>query len=388
MEIVQKNPSELIPHPQNPRVHHAISKISNSIKEFGFVNPVIVQKGTNQIIAGHGRVEAAKKDGLGSIPVIELEISNVKAKALMIADNKTAEESKWNDDLLKDLFKDLLGQDIDLAVTGFDLKEVNFYTEENKPEEDDDVPEVPPEPRAKYGMLYVLGKHRLMCGDSTKIDDVEKLMGGNKADVVFADPPYNLGYDYNSYKDDKKYHEYKDFCAKWFNCCVVAGNGRVIITTGKQNLGMWYSIAKPRDVGIWIKKNGMSGGKISHLNLWEPIVFYGDIDRKSRANDLFEFNVAKQKDVGGHTCPKIISLIVDILESYSKNNDTVLDVFCGSGTTLIACEQTKRICYGMEIDPRYCDVIIERYCNYTKGNKDDIYDSAVQMVQETVGEQK
>lgn len=215
--------------------------------------------------------------------------------------------------------------------------------------------------------------HRLMAGDSTKIEDVEKLMDGKKADMVFTDPPYNLRYNYNSYKDNKTRDEYKDFCVEWFNLLKAFSKGKIIITTGKQNMAIWYSIEEPEEVAVWIHKNGVSGGRVSNLSLWEPIFFYGKYDRNLRPNNLFEYEL-KRQDTGStgkeHTCPKQVAMITDIVKSYSNDNDIWLDVFLGSGTTLIACEQTNRICYGCEIDPKYVDVCRRRYHKFVTGSED------------------
>jgi DNA modification methylase len=137
-----------------------------------------------------------------------------------------------------------------------------------------------------------------------------------------------------------------------------------IITTGKQNLGMWYEIEEPEEVAVWVHKNGVSGGRVSNLSLWEPIVFYGKYDRNSRPSNLFEYELKEQDTGKEHSCPKQIAMIADIVRSYSKENELWLDVFGGSGTTLIACEQLNRTCYMMELDPKYCDVIRKRYAKF------------------------
>jgi len=212
-----------------------------------------------------------------------------------------------------------------------------------------------------------------MCWDSTSIDDVEKLMDWEKADMVFTDPPYNLWFNYNSYKDDKTYKEYNEFCYKWV-CNLFLKSNKVIITPWKQNISMWANmqdtIWEITDIWIWIAKNKMSWWKISNLSLWEPILFYWEFNRNSRPTDLFEFNVAKQKWTWWHTCPKILSLIEEFISSYSILKWKILDVFWWSWTTLIASEKTNRKCYMMEIDEKYITVILQRYYKYTDWKKE------------------
>ena len=186
--------------------------------------------------------------------------------------------------------------------------------------------------------------------------------------MVFTDPPYNVGLKYNEYSENKTRQEYRAFCIKWFDVLKVYSKGKIIITTGKNNLGMWFGIDEPREVAIWVHKNGVTGGRVSNLSLWEPIVFFGKYDRNSRPNNLFEYEL-KRQDTGvtgkEHSCPKQVEMIADIISSYSDRSDLWVDVFQGSGTTIIACEKTNRRCYGMEIDSHYCDVIIKRWEDYT-----------------------
>jgi DNA modification methylase len=307
--------------------------------------------------------------GIEQVPCIRLgDLTEAQKKAYVIADNKLALNAGWDMDLLAVEIEGLKALDFDVDLLGFDADELDALfplAEVEGLTDEDEVPEVPEEPITKLGDIYQLGNHRVMCGDSTSIDAVELLMGGVKADMVFTDPPYNVGFSYNQYDDNKTDDEYKDFCSAWFDVILMQSRS-IIITPGKQNLGMWFGLAEIRDVGVWIKKNGMSGGKISHLNLFEPILFIGEFDRSSRVNDLFEFNNKHQNDVAdNHTCPKSAELMVDIVSNYSKHNNVVLDVFGGSGSTLIACEKTNRNAYLMELDPKYCDVIVQRWEDFT-----------------------
>jgi DNA modification methylase len=265
---------------------------------------------------------------------------------------------EWDWDALANCFD--VGE---LLEWGFTEDELQFWVDE--PTEglidDDEVPEVE-EAITQQGDLWILGEHRLLCGDATKKEDVEMLMDGQKADLTLADPPYNLGYEYNSYDDNKEDSEYESFCSAFFQLSKT-NSDKQIITTGKKNLGLWYKISDIKDFAIWYASNKMSGGRVSNLALCEPIIFVGEFNRDARQNDFYEYNVKQQLDTGDHTCPKIIDLWLDLVNCYSNKN--IYDPFLGSGSTLIACEKTNRKCYGMEIDPHYCDVIVKRWEDYT-----------------------
>ena len=357
---------KITPYINNPRKNQNIDKVASSIKEFGFQQPIVVDKKMT-IIVGHTRYEASKKLELKKVPVTIADLTPLQAKAYRIADNRVNQDSEWDFPLLNIEFTDLLDNHYELDNLGFDNKELENLITNNSTglTDEDEVPEKPKKAKTKLGELYQLGSHRLLCGDATKEEDVNKLMNGQKADMILTDPPYNVGYDYNSYNDNKTKEEYRVFCEKWFALLFDVSDS-IIITSGKQNLGLWYSIADIKDIGIWIKRNTMSGGRVSHLNLFEPIVFIGNFDRSARVNDIFEYNNRHQKDVAkDHTCPKSAELMVEIVNCYSKKNNVILDVFLGSGSTLIACEKLNRKCYGMELDPIYCDVIIKRWEDYT-----------------------
>ena len=233
-------------------------------------------------------------------------------------------------------------------------------------ERDDDVPEPPKEPVSKLGDIYQLGRHRVACGDSTKLEDVERLMNGQKADLVFTDPPYGIGYEYNKHKDQNG-AEYLNFCETWFKILQEKAD-LIIITTGWAYKQFWYS-KLPYDEMQWIMKGKHSGGKASNFRLAEPIFVFGKIRHKY---DFDVFETTNKLQYAGevnlrdlHSCPKPVDLICELVVKQIDLGEMVLDVFLGSGTTLIAAEKTNRICYGMEIDPRYVDVAVERWQNYT-----------------------
>jgi len=212
-------------------------------------------------------------------------------------------------------------------------------------------------------LRHVKPRHVVLCGNSTRQEDVEKLLGDKKPDIVFTDPPYGVGYKYNSYDDDVSKEQHEEFSKKLINLALSLSD-RFIITPGCLNLELYCRISNPNHIGCWTKTNAMSPGRVTHFWTWEPIFFYGNFKRK-RGNDVFNFPVGKQPDTGNHTCPKPINLWLDIVENFSEAEDMILDFFLGSGSTLIACEKTGRKCYAMEIDPGYVDLAIERWRSYS-----------------------
>lgn len=366
IQIEQRDINDIKLYNNNPRVNDvAVEKTAMSIKEYGWKQPIVVDA-DGVVIVGHTRLKAAQKLEYGKVPVIVAnDLSPAQAKAYRIADNRTGEISTWDVDLLNLEIKDLMDMNFNVELTGFDIDDFEFLKDENHNglTDGDDVPEPPEEAITKLGDLWMLGEHRLLCGDATNKEDVDRLMDGKKADMVFADPPYGVGYEYNSHNDEMSAEDYKDFCCSWFER-LQSISDKIIITPGCVNLGLWFSLPLPTHVGIWTKTNAMTHGPITHFWVWEPILFFGQF-KKKRANDLFNYPVGQQKDVGDHTCPKPLPMVIDIVDNFSERKDIVLDIFLGSGSTLIACEKTSRTCYGMEIDPHYCDVIINRWENFT-----------------------
>jgi DNA modification methylase len=231
-------------------------------------------------------------------------------------------------------------------------------------EDDFNVPDGGIETDIVLGDLFEIGEHRLLCGDSTDSDSVAKLMNGEKADTLLIDPPYNIdfkaqrtGKGYDTHNDNLSNNDYLNLNKEIYNNSLLF-TAKAIITCGKQNLKMWIENFDITDIAIWIAKNKMSGGRISNLSLWEPILFIGKFDRNDRATDLFEYSTKFQKDADEHPCPKVIEFFAELIKSYTKNS--VLDLFLGSGTTMVASHQLKRKCYGMELDPKYCQVIVDR----------------------------
>lgn len=394
MKIVEKSVETLIPYIKNSRTHSdaQIAQIAASIKEFGWTNPILVD-GENGIIAGHGRLMAARKLGHTKVPVIELnDMTDTQKKAYIIADNQLAMNSGWDTSLLTLELTDLQADGFDLELLGFDPKELNALLEPEVVEgltDEDAVPDVPDEPKTKLGDIYELGNHRLMCGDSTSIDDVDQLLEFGKANMVFTDPPYNMDFTggihadgsksfnakHGGIKNDKmSQNEAEDFFdainAVIYAYCV----GAFYITFYRLGIGeYWKSLErtnlKIRSLIIWNKGNHTLSNS-DYMSKYEPI-FYGwtgdnhNFYGGNNGMDIWEVKRTAKNDL--HPTMKPVELIEKALIDASKAKDVVLDLFGGSGSTLIACEKLGRKACLMELDPKYCDVIIKRWEDFTGG---------------------
>jgi DNA modification methylase len=369
----------LIPYALNSRTHSdaQVAQIAASIKEFGFLNPIIID-GENGIIAGHGRVLAAQKLGMTELPVVEADhLTDAQRKAYVIADNRLALNAGWDNQVLTTELAALQELDFDLDLLGFDGKEL---AELLKPEvvegqtDEDEVPDAPEVPVTKPGDIWVLGRHRLMCGDSASIDAVERLMDGRKADVLFTDPPYGIdfapqrGTHGKILNDALQGKEFDDFLDDVFSASVscMKPDTYAFVWTGWSKIGAFeralQKVLKIQAMHIWVKNNFGIGyySRPKH----EP--FYLCLNGKpvypsNAPADVWE---AKKVHKTIHSCEKPVDLICQILDTYHKNSIT-LDIFGGSGSTLIACEKTARECQTMELDPKYCDVIIKRWQDFT-----------------------
>lgn len=370
MEIVKIPIEQIKVNPKNPKLHND-NAILKSVKTFGIRQPIIVRPDgvdNYQIVAGHGRLTAFSAIGKTDIPcIVWNETDENVINAYMVADNSTVIGGGWDDESLSELMQQLdADTDIDMSVFGFDEMDLRELLGDDGSFDivEDEPPEAPETAISKTGDLWTLGNHRLLCGDATKEEDVKRLMDGKKADVGFCDPPYNVGYEYNEHEDDMDSKEYLKFNKKWFSLLKSISESQ-IITPGRRNQPVWYNIEIPFTECCWIKTNAITRGKATKFACWEPIFFYNKPTQRKRTNDVFDFPIGMQKEVGDHTCPKPLKLIADIVDNYSENGQSITDLFGGSGTTLIASEQLNRICYMMEIDPHYCDVILQRYFNLT-----------------------
>lgn len=357
----QVNISKIKPYLKNAKKHPAkqVDQIAASIKEFGFNQPIVIDK-QGIIIVGHGRYEAAKKLGLEEVPVITVDLTEEQAKAYRLADNKL-NESDWDMDLVIEELKGLSEPMLDL--TGFD-KDLIIEPDEK----DDIIPENVP-PQAKLGDLWALGEHRVLCGDSTKKEDVERLMDGKKADMVFTDPPYGIALkvkkNYASRKENKKAEEYepilgdeKEFdmtkvfenidCKKWW----VWGADYLYRTIPNFQKG---------NLVVWAKRHSEAENKVFG-SAFELCWVYPHC--KKEIWFIRAINQSREA-LGAHPTQKPTELGVRAISRNTEDGGVVVDVFLGSGSTLIAAEKTGRICYGMELDPKYVDVIIKRWEDYT-----------------------
>jgi DNA modification methylase len=370
----------LIPYAKNSRTHSEaqVAQIAGSIKEFGFNNPVLVDE-DNGIIAGHGRVMAAQKLGLQTVPCIRLaHLSDTQRKAYVIADNRLTLNAGWDDQMLTLELQELDGEDFDLSLLGFEADELNALLNPIKETEgltdEDAVPDVPEEPKTKPGDIYQLGRHRLMCGDSTSIDAVEKLMDGQKVDVLFTDPPYGIdfapqrGTHGKILNDALEGQEFNDFLDGVFSSAfsVMKPDTYAFVWTGWSKIGAFENslqkFFKIQAMHIWVKNNFGIGyySRPKHEPFYLCLKGKPVYPSKAPA-DVWDF-AKVQKTI--HSCEKPVGLIQDILDTYHKNS-FVLDLFGGSGSTMISCEKSARTNFTMELDPKYCDVIVKRWEDFT-----------------------
>jgi len=390
MKIAYKKVNNLIPYINNSRTHseEQVNQIVASINEFGFTNPLLIDEKDN-IIAGHGRLLASKKLKMEEVPCIVLSgLTEAQKKAYIIADNKMALNAGWDEELLKIELENLKELDFDLELTGFNVDELDdiFQTEEEQEIVEDDFDIEPPEePKAKLGDIYQLGNHRLMCGDSTKIEDVEKLMNGNKADMVFTDPPYgmNLDTDFSGMKNKLDFAKEKGFTGgkKYEQGIVDDFNPKMIdliMSLDVKEIFLWGAdyfaeLLPNKNDGSWIVWDKRANGNDDIEEDYSSDKMYGSCFELCWSKNRHKRDIARVKWAGVfgteqefdhkryHPTQKPIKLCEWFIKRYSNDDNFILDLFGGSGSTLIACEQLNRNCYMMELDPKYIDVIIKRW---------------------------
>ena len=391
MEIKQVKVEALIPYAKNSRTHDdaQVAQIAASIKEFGWTNPILVD-GEHGIIAGHGRLMAARKLGMTEVPVIELkDLTATQKKAYIIADNRLALNAGWDNNLLTIELNELLEDKFSLELLGFDADELNALLNPIEVTDgltdEDEVPQPPPEPITKLGDVWILGNHRLMCGDSTSIDAVDKLMDGKKADLLHTDPPYNVDYsnqdrpkagkvDLGRIKNDTMDNDsFYEFLVNSFTtayCHLKDDSSAYIWHASSEQINFTKAFV---DSGfnytqqiIWKKPMLLGRGRYQWAH--EPCLFgvkgspfFTDDRKKTTVWDFGGYD--KSKNV--HPTQKPIFIPEEAISNSSKQGSNVLDLFGGSGSTLIACEKTGRNGFLMELDPKYCDVIVKRWENFT-----------------------
>lgn len=389
--------ADLIPYAANSRTHSdaQVAQIAASIKEFGWTNPILID-GDNTIIAGHGRLMAARKLGMEEVPAIILDhLSKAQQRALVIADNQLALNAGWDIDMLKAEIEDLNLEGFDLGLMGFDDKFLDGLLEPEPSEgliDEDAVPEVPETPKTVLGDIWVLGNHRLMCGDSTSVTAFDQLMDGSKADMIFTDPPYGMSYGGGRARGDDTKFKGRSGGIKAHGMIMnddLQGDDLIALvrdaiatsTASMKEGGALYACFTWRTYAefeaglescghqvkaciVWDKKSIGLGN--SHYRPQHEFIFYcggqwyGD---KSQADVWYMSRGATGEYV--HPTQKPVELVERALNNSSKSGDVVIDCFGGSGSTLIACEKTNRHARLMELDPKYCDVIIKRWQDFT-----------------------
>jgi DNA modification methylase len=377
LNVKYRKVEDLIPYVNNSRKHsdEQVAQISASIKEFGWTNPILID-GANSIIAGHGRLMAARKLKMDEVPTIELDhLTDTQRKALVIADNKLALNADWDNTLLTIELDELLKDGFALDILGFNQDELAALLEPEQIDgltDEDAVPDVPEEPKTKLGDIYQLGNHRLMCGDSTSIDAVEKLVNKMQIDLCYTDPPYGI-----NEKGDRtarktglaKNHNFKDFKDDTIDYAIEAYQ----IVDGVLNVprqvwwgANYYCHALPQSNNwfVWDKRveekmtDTQSDCELAWVkSKWSSVRIFRHLWKG--------FNKDSERNQQRvHPTQKPVAL-AEWSFDYFKEVKTVLDLFGGSGSSLIACEKTNRSCYMMEFEPHYCDVIVKRWEDFT-----------------------
>lgn len=402
LKVTDLPPGSLKPYDRNARTHSPkqIAQIAASIKAFGFNNPVLIDK-DGGIIAGLGRVEAAKLLGLETVPCVRLEhLTDAQKRAYILADNKLAEKAGWDPEILKIELQHLtcLDLDFDVSVTGFEMPEIDVLLSDAAPESEpaDDVPAVEPGPAiTRLGDIWQIGPHRLICGDSTKAETYARLLNGERAQMIFTDPPYNVKIDghvsglgsvkhreFAMASGEMTTSEFSRFLADVFaNLAAHSVDGAMhFICMDWRHMSEVLTAASPtyselKNLCVWAKTNGGMGslyrsqhelvfvyksGRAPHINnveLGKHGRYRTNVWSYAGANT---FSRSREDDLAMHPTVKPVALVADAILDCSKRNGIVLDAFGGSGTTLVAAARTGRRGYAIELDPHYCDVIIRR----------------------------
>lgn len=372
--VERRSVESLIPYARNARTHSdaQVAQLAASIQEWGWTTPVLIDE-AGSIIAGHGRVMAARKLGIEDVPVMVARgWSEAQRRAYVLADNQLATNAGWDMDLLKVELGDLDGMGFDLNLIGFDNVGDLLIDETEGLTDPDDVPEVPETPVTVLGDVWTLGRHRLMCGDSTSIADIERLTEGRAIDLVLTDPPYGIavvkggmvGADFGVAKKGTYKpiigDETTDTAIDSYNACISIGVKKIVLWGGNYFAdrlppsSCWLVWDKRGDSGIVntfadceLAWSNMTSPARVHKQLWNGMIREGEKDKRI------------------HPTQKPIALFEWCIENYTKKQESILDLFLGSGSTLIACEKTDRLCFGMEMSPDYCDVIITRWQEFT-----------------------
>ncbi|HTF56416.1 MAG TPA: ParB N-terminal domain-containing protein [Planctomycetota bacterium] len=384
----------LKPWDRNPRKNHAVDAIARSIENFGYLSPIVVQKGTYRILAGHGRLEALKKQGVTKVPVVVADITDEQASLYTLADNKLTELAEWDEELLAGLVKDLSALDLDLSLSGFsneELKDLASWMPENMKEETHPIPEPPVVPVSQPGDLWALGEHRILCGDSTMEDDVRRLMDGQRAVLMATDPPYLVDYTGGNHPQswsnrpevkDKHWDEYQDPQASgdfFFRFLEVAlrealvpnpavyqwhaSRRQILVEEAWKRAGLFV-----HQQIIWAKARPI----LTHSHyMWqhEPC-FYGWIEgnlpaKRPEPNLTTVWQIDQKEIEGVHPTEKPLEIFGIPIRAHTRPGDVCFEPFSGSGSQIIAGEREGRRVYAIEIAPAFVDVAVQRWENFT-----------------------
>ena len=384
--------TKLVPYVNNARTHspEQINKLRSSLREFGFINPVIIDRDYG-IIAGHGRVLAAKEEGITEVPCVFADfLSDAQKKAYILADNRMALDAGWDEEMLRVEIEALQNADFDIGLTGFDEKELTDLFKGDEPDiEDDDYDLTAALEKASFverGDIWVVGRHRLMCGDATDPADVDKLMDGKRANLVLTDPPYGVSFKSSSgltiQNDSMKNEEFYNFLKKAFENMVAhlePGGAGYVFHADTEGLNFRQAFI---DAGfhlagccIWVK-DSLVLGRSDYQWQHEPILYgflkNGKHNWYSDRKQTTIWNFKKPKRNENHPTSKPLDLLGYPLKNSSQENAIVIDTFGGSGSTLMACHGLNRICYTMELDEKYASVILRRYVDDT-GDAEGVY---------------
>jgi len=394
MQIEIKKIKELIPAPYNPRKDlkpgdKEYEKLKRSIDEFGYVEPIIWNKQTGNVVGGHQRLKILKAQGIDEIECVIVDLTPAKEKALNIALNKISGD--WDLEKLEDIFKDLQTLDFDLSLTGFDDIEINKLFKEETEDDNFDVEEELNQPVfSQLGDLWICGKHRIFCGDSTKPETYQLLMDGQKANLLLTDPPYLVNYKNKSgsIKNDSLNDEegYK-FLLNAFSCFLenLADDAACYVFYASSKSRVFYDAFE--DAGFYVssglvwRKNSLVLSRTDYQQNFEPIIYgwkkkgkhnwYGD--RKQTTCFDFDKIMVSKKEGEGHPTSKPVPLMAHLIKQSTLENCIVLDGFHGSGSTMIACEQLNRRCFAVELDEKFVDVQVKRYCKLKDNDYNDVY---------------
>jgi DNA modification methylase len=391
MELVSID--KLIPYVNNARTHSAeqVNKLRSSLREFGFINPVIIDKDYG-IIAGHGRVLAAREEGITEVPCVLVDyLTEAQKKAYIIADNRFAQDAGWDEELLRIEIESLQAEAFDVSLTGFEEQEIAdlFKSESEAEAQDDDFDLSAALEKAAFverGDVWTVGRHRLMCGDATSEEDVDKLMGDRRANLILTDPPYGVSFQSSDglsiQNDSIKGEEFYNFLRKAFENMAAhleKGGAAYIFHADTEGLNFRRAFV---DAGfhlagccIWVK-NSLVLGRSDYQWQHEPVL-YGFLQNGkhpwySDRKQTTIWNFDKPKRNKNHPTSKPLDLLAYPIGNSSQENSIVIDTFGGSGSTMMACEQTGRICCMMELDEKYASVILRRYVE-DGGNPEDVY---------------